>query len=65
MPSGVGGAGGCSLLLRILSESSVLALSLCSFANDWGLYILLTEGPNFINNVLHKDVATVGGDSAE
>ena len=50
----------CPLLLRIVKSPCILALMACSFANDWGLYMLLTEGPNFISNVLRKDVATVG-----
>ncbi len=36
-----------------------MANMLCFFANDWGIYTLLTEGPNFLSNTLHKDVATV------
>ena len=53
------GLRGCSRLFSIIFAPPVLAITLCAFANDFGLYILLTEGPNFMNNVLHKDVATV------
>ena len=49
-------------LKAIVTSVPVLANAFCSFANDWGLYILLTEGPNFISKVLEKDIATVSSE---
>lgn len=46
-------------LCQILTNVPVIAIALCSFSNDWGLYLLLTEGPNFMSSVLGKDIATV------
>lgn len=47
-------------LCQILTNVPVIAIALCSFSNDWGLYLLLTEGPNFMSSVLGKDIATIG-----
>ena len=46
-------------LLKMLTSPPVLALITISLANDWGLYMLLTEGPDFLSNVMGKDIATV------
>ena len=46
-------------LRQIATNVPVIAMMFMSFANDWGLNTLLTEGPNFMNEVLKKDIATV------
>ena len=45
---------------EILKSPAVWTFILCDFANGWGLYTILTEGPNFISNVLHQDIANNG-----
>ena len=45
--------------LRILLTPSVWVLSLCEFANMFGIYIIIIEGPNFISNVLNEDILEV------
>eukprot|EP00095_Tigriopus_kingsejongensis_P004809 maker-scaffold182_size278544-snap-gene-1.27 protein:Tk04809 transcript:maker-scaffold182_size278544-snap-gene-1.27-mRNA-1 annotation:"inorganic phosphate cotransporter" len=47
-------------ICQIICSLPVISIALCGFANDWGLYLLLTEGPNFISSVLGKDIATIG-----
>ena len=42
----------------LMSPPTVL-LMLCEFANSWGLYTLLTEGPAFFKEVLNFDIAEV------
>ena len=42
----------------LLSPPTVL-LMLCEFANSWGLYTLLTEGPAFFKEVLNFDIGEV------
>ncbi len=46
-------------LLSILSSTGVWAVIMTSLANDYGLYLMLTEGPSFLLNVLKKDVKEV------
>ena len=38
----------------ILKSPAVWTHIFCDVANGWGLYTILTEGPNFISNVLHQ-----------
>lgn len=45
---------------EILKSPAVWTCILCDVANGWGLYTILTEGPNFISNVLHQDIANNG-----
>ena len=50
-------SGGSALSLRslrtvtaaLLASPAVLVNMACFFANDWGIYTLLTEGPNFLS----------------
>ena len=46
-------------LAQIVTNVPVISMMLMSFANDWGLNTLLTEGPNFMSKVLKKDITTV------
>ena len=45
--------------LKILANPAVWTCMLCDLANGWGLFTILTEGPNFISNVLHQDIEDV------
>ena len=45
--------------LAILMNPTVWAIMLCDFANGWGIFMIVIEGPNFIDRVLHQDIATV------
>lgn len=47
-------------ILQMLTNIPVLSVIVCSLSNDYGFYILLTEGPSFMDNILKKDIATVG-----
>ena len=38
---------------------AMLALMMCEFANSWGLYVLVTEGPTFFWEVLGFDIYKV------
>ena len=44
---------------QILRNKAVTSIMIVSFANDFGLNTMLTEGPHFMNAVLKKDIATV------
>ena len=44
---------------QILKSPAVWTYILCDFANGWGLTCILVDGPNFIANVLNKDIADV------
>ena len=44
---------------RFMTSPGVLCVLACSIANDFGLYMLLTEGPKFMKNVLKRDIKTV------
>ena len=44
---------------QILKSPAVWTCILCDFANGWGLTCILVDGPNFIANVLNKDIADV------
>ena len=37
----------------------MIALMLCDFANSWGLYVLVTEGPIFFSEALCFDIQKV------
>ncbi len=43
-------------LWSIVRCRSIWALILTSMSSDYGFYLLLTEGPNFLRNVLKKDI---------
>ena len=45
--------------LSILSTLPVWVMIMCDFANGWGVFMLLTEGPNFFDKVLHQDIKSV------
>ena len=45
--------------LKILLTPTIWVLSVCDFASAFGLYMIIIEGPNFIDNVLHKDILEV------
>ncbi len=46
-------------LMSILASRATWAYFLVHLANDYGFYLILTEGPNFIYNVLDKDIKEV------
>ena len=31
----------------------------CDFANGWGLFVLLNDGPTFVDKVLNQDISSV------
>ncbi len=45
--------------LEILMSPAVWVIILAEFANSWGLFMILTEGPNFISEVLDQDITKV------
>ena len=45
--------------LNILLCPTVWVLAFCDFASTFGLYMVIIEGPSFINNVLHKNILEV------
>ena len=45
--------------LQILLTPAVWVVILAEFANSWGLFMILTEGPNFISEVLDRDIKEV------
>ena len=45
--------------LRILFTPSVWGLMFCDFARSFGAYMIIIEGPNFIDKILHKDILEV------
>ena len=45
--------------LKILLTPSVWALMICDFARSFGSYMVIIEGPNFIDKVLKKDILEV------
>ena len=45
--------------LKILFTPSVWGLMACDFARSFGSYMIIIEGPNFINKVLNKDILEV------
>ena len=45
----------------MLKTPATLALMLCDFANSWGLYVLVTEGPIFFSEALCFDIQKVLG----
>ena len=49
-----------AVLSALLASPAVLVNMACFFANDWGIYTLLTEGPNFLSTVMREDIAAVG-----
>ena len=52
------------MFLALVTSAPVIVNMACFFANDWGIYTLLTEGPNFLSTVMGKDIATVRLDFA-
>ena len=46
-------------LVSILTSRGFWAILLLSLANDYGFYLILTEGPSFVLNVLKKDIKEV------
>ena len=52
-----------SLVVRLwmdaISTPAMLAIMGCEFANSWGLYTLLTEGPTFLKDILNFDITEV------
>lgn len=46
--------------LRILFTPSVWGLMFCDFARSFGAYMIIIEGPNFIDKILHKDILENG-----
>ena len=43
----------------ILKCPAVWTIMACDFANGWGLYTLLNDGPTFMNKILHQDITKV------
>jgi phage-related holin len=48
-----------ALLQAIATTPAFLALVAVHFANNWGLYALLTEIPTYLNNIQHFSLTTV------
>lgn len=44
---------------KMLKNPGLWAIMFCDFANGWGIFMIITEGPNFISNVLHQSIANV------
>lgn len=49
-----------AVLWAFVTSLPVVVNMACFFANDWGIYTLLTEGPNFLSTVMKEDIAAVG-----
>ena len=45
--------------LEILKCPAVWTIIACDFANGWGLYVLLNDGPTFVDKVLKQDISSV------
>ena len=45
--------------LKILTSVPVWAIIIAEFANGWGIFMIITEGPNFISKVLDRDITSV------
>jgi ACS family sodium-dependent inorganic phosphate cotransporter len=45
--------------LKILATPSVWGLMVCDFARSFGSYMVIIEGPDFIDKVLKKDILEV------
>ena len=45
--------------LKILLTPTIWVLAFCDFAISFGLYMVIIEGPNFIDNILNKDILEV------
>ena len=45
--------------LKIMLTPSVWVLALCDFANAFGAYMIIIEGPNFIKNILNMNIIEV------
>ena len=52
-------ASGLPPYCKILLSPAVWTVMFCDFANSWGLFTLLNDGPTFINKVLHQDITEV------
>ena len=48
-----------AVLWAFVTSLPVVVNMACFFANDWGIYTLLTEGPNFLSTVMKEDIAAV------
>ena len=46
--------------LRILLNPVVWVITICDFTISLASYIVIIEGPNFIDNILHKDISSNG-----
>ena len=40
----------------ILKCPAVWTIMACDFANGWGLFVLLNDGPTFVDKVLNQDI---------
>ena len=45
--------------LLILKCPAVWTIMACDFANGWGLFVLLNDGPTFVDKVLKQDISSV------
>ena len=43
----------------ILKCPAVWTIMACDFANGWGLFVLLNDGPTFVDKVLNQDISSV------
>ena len=43
----------------MLTNFTVWIVMICEFANIWGILVMINEGPNFIDKVLHQDISKV------
>ena len=46
-------------LKAMILHPTVWIVMLCDFANIWGILVMINEGPNFIDKVLHQNISTV------
>ncbi len=55
----VQGAGKRPPYLAILSSPAMWSVIVCEIANGWGIFMIITEGPNFISQVLGLNITAV------
>ena len=44
---------------EMITNKSIWIVMLCDFANNWGILVMINEGPNFIDKVLNRDISDV------
>ena len=46
-------------IVSILTSPTIWIVMICDFANIWGILVMITEGPNFIDKILKQKISTV------